>query len=512
MGLLAKIKSFYSNTIDYILKTKFFQYELKQRIQIIIATFFLTLYFSLSFSVIKAGNDYIIQNKWRIIFSFIIIFIAILNLFILLVKNKIKVKKLSNSKNLFLIALAIMLVIMLGMYFVGETIGTSSDIQDQYNQAVTGEYNNWHPVAHTFLFYKLPIVIFGESINSVMLFQYLFMAGVFAYLIYSMIRFGHKAYLIIIMIALMLINNSFRYIIKFPWKDIPFAFSLLLLTTCLMWIYFTKGKWLKSKWNVAFFIVSCMLVLLLRHNGILAFIPTSIALILAYKSVRIKIAIICASMLVVYFAITSVLFGLLDIKGHSQSFAEAVGVPNNQLCYIVKNYGNLTDEQREFINSIVPVSVIKNNYEIGNFNSIKWRKNIEGTAYYYSGEFIQENKQEYIKTWLNVLRNNKRLAVEGYFYATRELWVSRLKIADKFDYSVGLAFFVASFLIAAAAFKDKRRLVVYVPMLFNILGIMLLVTGGETRFVFANLVCGVPLILFALTPSEINIDGYEAIN
>jgi hypothetical protein len=34
------------------------------------------------------------------------------------------------------------------------------------------------------------------------------------------------------------------------------------------------------------------------------------------------------------------------------------------------------------------------------------------------------------------------------------------------------------------------------------LGIMLLVTGGEIRFVFANLVCGVPLALFALIPQS----------
>jgi hypothetical protein len=438
----------------------------------------------------------------RLLLSFFAIFSAVLYIYTRLIDFKLETKTPKMKKKLYLILLALSFAVVAVLCIAGFTAALSPDVENQYKQAINNTYDNWHPVAHTFLFFKVPTLIFGESYESVLAFQYLFSATIIVYLIWSLYKFGCKKHIILIAAVLLLLNNKLRYIMKFPWKDIPFSFSLLFLTINLMWIYFTKGEWLKNKGNLALFILSILLTLFLRHNGILAVVPTVLVLLIAYKGIRKLVMVISASVLALYFLITIPLYSLLGIEGHSQSFAESMGVPNNQLCYIVKNYGIMSEEEREFINNVIPVGVIKYHYEIGDFNTIKWLKNKAGTAYYYDGDFIQENQAEYIKTWFSVIRKNPKLAFEGYYYATRELWISRLGISDVLTYNVGMGFFIATFMIAVAAFRDKRRLVPYIPLLFNMLGIMLLVTGGEIRFVFANLVCGVPLALFALIPQS----------
>ncbi len=501
MDIKVKIKSFFSKAMDCVRNSRFYNFDIKERIRIIISSILLSSYLLVSFNILEIGNE-TGQDAVRVLGTFALVFVAVAFLYIFFIDYKVKEYSNKNIKHLFIVIFSICLVLMLTFYFAGKTIGTSSDIADQFNQAVTGEYNNWHPVAHTFIFYKIPIWLFGESLSSAVLFQYLFMAVITAYFAYSAIKLGIRVHIVVIAIAIMLLNDTFRYIVKFPWKDIPFAFSLLLLTINLVQIYFTDGKWLKKNKNVVFFSLSLLLVLFLRHNGIIAILPTALVLIFAYKNIRTRSIVITASAIALYFVVTIPLYGLLQIKSHPQGFAEAMGVPNNQISYIVKKEGNITEDEKEFVSNVVPVGVIWYHYDIGDFNSIKWRKNQAGTAYYYNGEFIQNNKVEYLKTWFSIVQKNPKLAFEGYYFATRELWVSRLEITNKITYSVGLSFFIATFLIAAAAFRDKKRLVAYIPMLFNMLGIMMLVTGGEIRFVFANLVCGIPLALFALTPKD----------
>ncbi len=495
------IKTSFSKMKDIIKKTKFLKLTAKKRTGIIISSMLLSFYILICFGIIQVGTEEK-QSVLRIISSSVLVFSFVFYVTNFLIHFKIKKRSYEKTGHLFLKVMLLCLAVMLVFYFAGGSFGTSADIEDQFNQAVTGNYNNWHPVVHTFLFYKIPMVIFGETISSVVMFQYLFIAAALAYFVWSMMKFGVRISIVIAFTALMLINETFRYIVKFPWKDIPFAFSMLVLTVNLMWIYFTKSEWLRKTSNIILFAISLLFVLFLRHNGILAILPTVFILFITYKNIRKHTLIIASSVLVLYFLITIPLYGILEIESHPQSFAESMGVPNNQISYIVKKQGNITTEEEEFLNNIMPIGVIWYHYEIGDYNSIKWRKNQAGTAYYYNGEFLQNHKEEYLKTWFSIIKRNPELAFEGYYSATLKLWESRLEIANGIDYSVGFGFFLATFMLAMAAFGDRKRWIAYIPMLFNMLGIMMLVTGGEIRFVFANLVCGLPIVMFAVVPKN----------
>ncbi len=485
--------------IENIKKFRFFEFTIKERIRIVISTGLMTFYFMVCFNIIPVETALIYQNRWRLLGVFLISFLFIFNIYIFLLNYKIKT--VLKKKSYFVLGTIFVLSAIVFFALSGQGKITP-DVQNQFDQAISGEYNNWHPTAHTFLFFKAPMAILGEDLKSVMIWQSMFVSLIVTYLIYSFYKFGYKPHVIVIIMTLMILNNKFRYIIKFPWKDIPFAFSILFLTVNLMWIYFSKGEWLKKTGNIFLLVLSLLLVIFLRHNGILAVVPTGIALLISYKNIRKRVLILSAATLAFFFVITGPIYGALNIESHPESFAEAMGVPNNQIAYIVKKEGNITEEESEFYSKIMPVGVIGYHYKIGDFNSVKWMENQAGTATYYDGEFLQNNQKEFLGTWFNIVKRNFKLAIEGYYYATREIWVCKMGIANKLTYGVGMAFFIATFFVAAAAFRDKRRLVPYIPMLFNMLGIMMLVTGGEIRFVFANLVCGMPLVLFALTPKD----------
>ena len=314
---------------------------------------------------------------------------------------------------------------------------------------------------------------------------------------YSFKGFGVKPVWFILVLLLLFANNKVRYIINRPWKDIPYSFSLLAVTINLMWIYFTEGEWLAKKANLIVFALSFLLVLFLRHNGILVFIPTIIVLLMVYKKFKKYIWIVSASILAFHFLITGPLYNMLDIQGHSHPFSEAVGVPNNQISFVIAHDGHISEEELEFVDNIIPIEIIKSHYEDGNFNTIKFMLNDDGENY-YNADFVEENKKDYLKVWFSLLRKNVKYSMKAHYYATEELWRCNLGITEKMTYNVGMMLFISTLFVFAAALRSPKKLIVYLPMALNMISIIFLVTGGEMRFVFANIVVGAPLIIFAL--------------
>ena len=472
-----------------------------RRIGFLILIFFMTVYFMVTYRILPFDIPYNHINKWKLLLRFVVIFISILLGYFLLIEREIKSCPRRGGTKIFFVFLAFSIIMMAAIFYLDLPLKSSPDIVEQFEQAVTEKYNNWHPAAHTFLFYTIPIKLFGESIYSVVVYQYLFIAVVTAYLGYSFYAFGIKKSIIFLMYFLLFANNKLRIMISYAWKDIPFSFSVLLFTLSIMWIYKSKGEWLKDKKNLILFLASVLLIMFMRHNGIVAVVPTIIVLLLVYKNIRKILIISMASVVVFFLMISGPFYNLLNITKHSNTFSETVGVPNNQLSYIVKYGGDVSEEELEFIDNIVPIDIIKSKYKDGDFNSIK-RYTDENGERYYDGDFIENNSGKFISIWLSVMKKNIKLSLKSYYHTIIPLFGSNLGISDSITYNTGMGFFVATIFIFAAAFNDRKKLIAYLPMFLNMAAIMLLVTGGEMRFVLANITCGVPIALFALFVRE----------
>lgn len=133
---------------------------------------FLNIYDTVSKSELL-GNMYIYLG----IYFLILLFVCpkLIELF-----KKIKIKKEEvvavNRKEKIkwiIIFLGISFSILLLRYLASCPGGFSPDSLTQYQQAITGEYSDWHPVLHTLVIFKFPLKLIG-TVEAIVLFQIIY--------------------------------------------------------------------------------------------------------------------------------------------------------------------------------------------------------------------------------------------------------------------------------------------------------------------------------------------------
>lgn len=455
---------------------------------------------------------------------------------IYLIINKIlnsqyEITKSNFKKKELLIYSAIIIIILLGsllIYSTSSGIFTTDSI-NQFSEAVKNTYTNWHPVIHTLIFFKIP-TLFYDSRLACILFQFLFITACLNYFCY----FLRKNYLskkwTIIVLVLFLLNPINLIYANTLWKDIPYSYSLLILTLFLIEIYKENGNWLNKKSNIFGLILILLQVLFFRHNGIAVVIGVSLFLLIFYNR---KYKVLLATFLIpigIYLIVSGPIYKKFNIPDHPLKHAELFGVPQSQLSYIYNNGGKLSDDMLDFMNNLSPLQNWKSYYNKENFNIIKWEDS-------YNPYYLEENYQEFLKLYLRSIKDNIKLSIKGYVYVTNPIWnfnslgyydygkiETKWLIVNKISsegrdivnsyykiinntifkwlipsFSIGL--FIILFSFGLTILKKKmefKAYVPYIPVLINVAMIMCLITGGEQRFVYSSILCCYPLIIFAL--------------
>ncbi len=449
-----------------------------------------------------------------------------------LLKKEIKLEKNPkiNKKEIFIYFLVIFFSFLI-YYLAFYPGGTSPDVLNQWKQVITNSYNDWHPFIHTLLFFKLPSLI-TQNITVTVLFQIVFISIILTFTLYLLRKLGFSKKIMFIFIILFMLNPENGRMATMPWKDIPYSYMILTLTVMLMHIVKTNGAWLKENKNLIMLAIFSFLMIMFRHNGILCFIPLFLSIILFYKEKRKLVSVIFIGILVFKFILTGPIYGLIGVGNHSATFSESMGIPNNQIAYIVVNNGYITEEQMKTFNKFGDVDSWKTYFHPTSFNDIK---------YYaiYNRKFAEENKTEYLKFYLALVKQNTGMAIKSYIYVTSpiwslkyisqgtykesflldnslpskiskalndninnyETWLQKLGIANIF-FSYGASLFIIMFSLLLITLKSKfylKKHLPYILVIFNTIAISLLITGGELRFVYCNILCVIPIILYGLT-------------
>ena len=318
-----------------------------------------------------------------------------------------------------------------------------------------------------------------------------------------------------------------------PWKDIAYSLVLLLSTLVLMFVVKTNGKWLSKKKNLLFLGILMFLTIGFRHNGLISFIFIIFALIFLYqkywKSISIMTIIVFAS----FYILTGPIFRLCSIQSHD-SFAEVLGVPLNQISFIYNEYGDFTEEDKELFVKFANLPMWENLFNERDFNPIKWT---DGAV---DIDYINSHKLEFMTLYISLVKNNFSLALSSYYHITSSIWSietnvqgtyysydrSKIendniyKISDRFNYfltnyenwanNIGIgklfgyggSLFIIMLAIAIISIKNKfylKKYLPFIPVLSNTIGIILLITGGELRFVYSNILCAVLLLIYAIS-------------
>ncbi len=246
----------------------------------------------------------------------------------------------------------------------------SPDAIDQYTQTLSNQYNDWHPVLHTLLTFKLPLLLTGGRIGTVVLVQIIVFSAVLGYAFDTIYQYTNAKYTVISMVFI-LCNPQTCYLSIYPWKDVSFAIGALLLLTYAFRIYITKGKWLQNPLRTIAFIVTAAVTTLLRHNALLFTGPLALAALLYVTKKR--GVIVCLGILTLIAGIKFPLYSALSVEKPDQRQVETLGLPMTVIGAAVTYTPELLDEDiLEFAYQVASKEAWEEYYKYGSYNSIKW--------------------------------------------------------------------------------------------------------------------------------------------
>jgi len=257
----------------------------------------------------------------------------------------------ASSKNFSFVKYFLWLILIWGIYLLAFYPGmVSADSFVQWEQVLTGNYNDHHPPFHTFTIWLATRLAFTPV--SVAISQILFLGFVAAqwFVFFEDIRLPRWViWTAAAVFALTPVNGT---MVNTLWKDVPFSTSVLALSLFLSKIIFTDGQWIQS-WKAQILLgVVCALVLLFRHDGLPLGVGTLVALMVFYPRKWKGWVIAFAICFGLYFGVRGPLYQAVGVQ-KSTVLAEsslslytmaAYAKPDSQAANLIQSFGLITPD------------------------------------------------------------------------------------------------------------------------------------------------------------------------
>ena len=389
------------------------------------------------------GHEYVYFEN-PTVNSFVILFVVtIVSFFIIsilgFIASKIKdklwykseKKKLSGKKVFLIIFITIFLMYLpyaLTFFPSGYDCNTGTVIEQAIGERPV---TNHYPVLFIFiisLFLNLGKLINGSMYTGYIIYsllQFFFMVGMISYFIYWWYKRNFSKKVIFALILFFGLFKLYPLYAVTVWKETPFSLLVILLSTQIGDIVLSKGEKLKENKFIALYILNIILISCLRNNGIYIVIATTIFIIFTYKSYKKFIIsfITTASIIVI---VQGPIFNLLKINSE---YVEKIGIPLQQIAYVLTYDGNITDEQYSYLESIMSTELVKQNYRPWNVDFIKFNSDIKE-------DIIKNDKIKFFKTWLELFFQNPEMYIEAYVLHITGFWnVNRVYNGDIKEYA-----------------------------------------------------------------------------
>lgn len=318
-----------------------------------------------------------------------------------------------------LIVFGVLVVCWLPYYFVYYPGNLSPDSSDSLAQALgKAPYSNHCPILYTLLV-KICVrtgMLFGDlrfGVGCFSLIQMLLMAAILSYSVYWLAKSRLPSYAVVLTGLFYALNPVIAMYAITMWKDILFSGWMLLLTLTVLDILKSDGRLLAKPRGLLLFSLCCLLVAFGRNNGIYAVAAVLAALGVHYRKRFKVLAPVFAAVVVFVAAVQGPVYNTLGIR--KSEFAESVGIPLQQIGLTVKSGGRMTAAQEEFLGRLLPVEKIAQVYDAETPDSIKLDPD-------FNGQFLENNKGEFLKVWAEMLLPNFKYYVEAYLMQTIGYW------------------------------------------------------------------------------------------
>jgi len=224
----------------------------------------------------------------------------------------------------------------------------SHDFQHEIKQYTDGVYQAAHPVFHTLFLgslYQLGELLFGSMTAGAALYstvQLLLLAALYAYAcVFVQYRIQHRV--VIWVLAAFFGFLPFHGVLAVSTAKDPLFSGLCIILCLFLWeIAESPSAFLQSKIKLLSFSLCCLGMALLRHNGIFAYIPACLALLMMTRVLRKKMLVIVCMVM----ALTTLIPRGLEISVHATRTpsSEMMSVPCQQLMRTA-HLGNLPENE-----------------------------------------------------------------------------------------------------------------------------------------------------------------------
>lgn len=388
---------------------------------------FLVGILSLGWSVsVIIGNKSVTDDfTFFIVCEILIMSIAVFVVFfeIIQLMKKVKPTELHShtfNKKLWMIFALLFLLCWIPVYLCYFPGCLSSDSLDITQQAMgITKINNHHPIMYTLLL-RMCILV-GERLGGVTagiaifsLLQMIIQATILAYCVEKIRSYGCNY----IVLGGSLIFFSCSFIIAFYsitlWKDVLFSCWILLLVLFLFEKLCTeKNNFKFKKRDMLSIVILSFLIAFGKNNGIYIIILTGIVVCFYFrKHYKMLVPVFLSTIIAILF-IQGPVYNMLQIR-HG-NFCESVAIPLQQIGYTVKYNGEITNEQSEFLDQLIPLDKMKEAYVENTSDGIKFNENFNNT-------FLEDNKMEFFKVWVGMFVNNPVAYVKAFLLETMGYW------------------------------------------------------------------------------------------
>ena len=396
----------------------------------------LTIIFSSIFALfLSMGNLKITNSNIGIIIAVISQFVGsfflisrLLQLFQdSLVKINITEKNEKISATKFIIISSIIGFICFVPYFLKYYPGILTVDSMKQMWQVTGYmgYSNHHPWIHTLLIkllYEFGFILsknYNFGVATYTIFQMMLVSITFSYVVYILYKNNVKKILVLAMwLFFFLLPFNAIYSVTM-WKDIPFSLITLALTVFMYDHYDNKQKYTTGR--IVFVTILSILFCLFRSNGFIAYLIFILALFIIYRKefFKLKYSIIITLIVVLIFKGPIMSF----FKVEKPNIVESLSIPLQQIGYVVKTDGKLSDDDWEILKKFADISKIKEDAkkEVNLHVSDEMKNNFANVSA-KNNNYLENHKGEFIKLWFNIGIKNIRKYIVAFILETSGYW------------------------------------------------------------------------------------------
>lgn len=310
------------------------------------------------------------------------------------------------------------------IYYPGLIFGDSlNSITEALHYAA---YENHFPLFYT-LFIELCLrigLIFGSltlgcAIYTVI--QMLYLAFVLSYIVCWLYNKGVPKRLCLFALLIYATMSCFPQHAISMWKDPVFSATVVFYGIKLLDLGLSKGTLAKHRSFLLQLCISALLICLSRNNGIYILIFSFFCILVhagknRWLSVIKSAVVLQAACIVGILLLTGPVYNFLNI---GKDDIESFGIPLQQLARTVVYDGDISDQDKAFLDHMLPLEKWDDVYTPGLVDNIKW--DAEFSKAYFDG-----HKGEFLAVWFRTFLKNPVRYFESWCLSTYGYWIPNL--------------------------------------------------------------------------------------